>query len=178
MPPQEETPIRLNCEQMICFVSPHKRDIIEALLSLQSASVTQLAEALGRSSKSLYYHLRQLDAVQLVRVKETRRAGKRYESVYELTATRFEVEEKGTDAAYRKQLQRGFQTLLKKISREHAEASETQLLRVVAKLTPKSLQTLENMLQEAAHFARQNQDESGLEVSITLLLTSKPSPNS
>jgi hypothetical protein len=52
-------------------------------------SIRELAEKLARPADGLYHHIGQLEKVQVLRVKLTRRVGKRDEAVFELTAERF-----------------------------------------------------------------------------------------
>ena len=84
----ENPPLVLNREQIACLASPLKRDILEAMLRLRAASIPELTAYMGRSPKSLYYHVHQLCQVGLLVVREMRQAGKRSEAVYGLVADR------------------------------------------------------------------------------------------
>ena len=174
-----EGPLVLNREQLACLAAPIKREIFEALLRIGPASINELAAYLDRSPKSLYYHVRRFCAVGLMRVQETRLAGKRMEAVYALTADRFIMEDSG-DEAYRQAAARSVSALLRQVGREFRAASDaeegksniTEVIRVVTRLRPEAVEPLLAMLRAAAAYARQNEDpKKGVRIGLTLLLS-------
>ena len=186
MPSQSPTQITLNREQLECLASPLRKELLEALRQLGTASITELATFMERSPKSLYYHIHQFQRVGLVEVSETRMAGKREEAVYKLIAERFVLEEDSEDAGYVKAAARSVSALLRKVDKEFQQASEAQpggtdemqevlVMRVMTRLNPTDLAQLRKMLREASQFAREHDlGEGGTRVALTSLLTSLP----
>lgn len=67
-------------------------ELVEALMSLQPATVQDLASFLGRDPSSLYYHLRPLLEVGLVVEAGERPTSKRSAKLYQLPASRLEID--------------------------------------------------------------------------------------
>jgi DNA-binding transcriptional ArsR family regulator len=80
---------RSNKAQLRALSSPVRIEIVGAFQSFGPMSIRELAERIARPADGLYHHMRQLQKVHILRVKLTRRVGKRDESVFELTAERF-----------------------------------------------------------------------------------------
>ncbi len=178
--PSEE-PIVLDREQLACLSAPVKREIFEAMMQIGSASINELASHLRRSPKGLYYHVRRLCEVGLMRVRETRRAGKRIEAVYSLASDRFVMEET-EEETYRQAAQRSVSALLRRVDREFRAASEsepregaiTEVIRVITRLRPEAVERVLSLLREAAQFARENEGVGqGIEVTLTLFLSAR-----
>ena len=66
------------------LASPVRQEIVDALQALGPATVAEIAAELNRAPDSLYYHLRLLRKVDLVREAGTRDDGPRPEKVYDL----------------------------------------------------------------------------------------------
>ncbi|MDH3494314.1 MAG: helix-turn-helix domain-containing protein [Acidobacteriota bacterium] len=77
-------------EQLRLVSSPAALEIVRALRHQGPASVSELGPMIGRKSNSLHYHIRKLTRSGMVRVTGTRRSGARTESVYDVSADRFE----------------------------------------------------------------------------------------
>ncbi len=84
-----KTPYRASPAQMRVLTSPVRIEIIGVFQSYGPLAIRELAEKLGRPMDGLYHHIRRLQKAGIVRLKETRRAYKRDEAVFELTADRF-----------------------------------------------------------------------------------------
>ena len=80
---------RSNAAQLRALSSPVRIEIVGAFQSFGPMSIRELAEKMARPADGLYHHMRQLAKVDIIRVKLTRRVGKRDEAVFELTAERF-----------------------------------------------------------------------------------------
>ena len=80
---------RSNAGQLRALSSPVRIEIVGAFQSFGPMSIRELAEKMARPADGLYHHMRQLAKVDIIRVKLTRRVGKRDEAVFELTAERF-----------------------------------------------------------------------------------------
>jgi predicted ArsR family transcriptional regulator len=78
-----------NIGQLRALASPVRIEIVGVFQTHGPLAIRELAEKLGRPADGLYHHVRQLQKVGILRVAETRRAGKRDEAVFELTAERF-----------------------------------------------------------------------------------------
>lgn len=76
--------------QLRAISSPARVELLRVLVASGPLSATGLARQLGRKVKGLYYHLQALEAVGLVKVKETRKAARRDEAVYE--AVRYDLD--------------------------------------------------------------------------------------
>jgi len=184
MPVDEQPPLRLNREQAACLASPVKREIFEAMLAREEATVNELAVVTERSPKSLYYHIRQMCEVGLMRVKETRPAGTRVEAVYAPVASRIVVEDTGDDPGQKETALRSVRALLRRVEREFRAVAETpadsgypldtEVLRLIVRLEPAAKRRLEEMLREAARFARENSRPEGARYALTAFLTSLP----
>lgn len=180
-----QSPLVLNAEQLACLSAPVKREIFEAMLRIGPASINELAAYLERSPKALYYHVRRFCAVGLMRLHETRPAGKRTEAVYALTADQFSLDETG-NAAYRKTAARSVSALLRQVDREFRAASEaekgtmnvSEVIRMVTRLRPETIAQLLEMLRATATFVRENEEErEGVRVALTLLVNTVTPPH-
>ena len=73
-------------ERMQALCSPARQEILDTLQILGPCSISQIAAHLGRPADSLYYHVRKLGEVGLLRESGTRRARRREEVLYDLPA--------------------------------------------------------------------------------------------
>jgi DNA-binding transcriptional ArsR family regulator len=71
-------------DQIRALATPARQEIIDALLSSGPGSAKDIAGALGRPADSLYYHIRKLKRVGLLIEAESRRRGKRDETVFDV----------------------------------------------------------------------------------------------
>jgi len=76
--------------QLASLASGVRQEIVDVLPRLGSASVAQIAEALGRPADALYYHLRALQRVGLVVAAGDRKTGKRREALFRAVSERME----------------------------------------------------------------------------------------
>ncbi len=70
--------------KLASLTSPVRQEILDAMHALGRASVAEIADAVNRAPDSLYYHLRILLEVGLVRKAGERLAGTRRETIYDL----------------------------------------------------------------------------------------------
>lgn len=90
MPRKNDRPLfRSTPAQLRTLASPVRIEMVGVLQAHGALSVREIAAHLSRPMDGLYHHLRALQSAEIVRVAATRRAGKRDEAVYELTAERF-----------------------------------------------------------------------------------------
>lgn len=84
-----KTPKRLRLrtgEQMRELVSPLRLEILLAIPFGQSRTVAEIAQSLGKTPGPLYYHVRRLEAVGVLRQAGKRPATKKHEVLYERTS--------------------------------------------------------------------------------------------
>jgi DNA-binding transcriptional ArsR family regulator len=176
--------IALSATQLECMGSPVRVEILTALRELEAASVNELAQYMGVSPKGLYHHLRQLQAVQLVAVREARKVGKRVENVYAPYSGPWEASLDMTEAEYRNHLVRSTSAMLRTVDREQQAATEAladhpelshamRFRRAILRLEPDKLARLMQLLEEVEKTVIQDHTpESGQRVS--LLITVLP----
>ncbi len=75
--------------QQKALISPARIEIVEWLVHTGPQSVARIGEALGRAPDSLYYHLRKLVKVGLLRETRDENLGKRGEATYETVSRAF-----------------------------------------------------------------------------------------
>ena len=77
---------QITTEQEIgALVSPARQEIIDAVVANGPSTVAQIGEVLGRPADALYYHVRRLVSVGLLRETDTRRSGSRDEAIFDLS---------------------------------------------------------------------------------------------
>lgn len=164
---------------MDCLVSPTRVDLYEAIQKQGKASVAELAQILNKTVHSLYYHLRQLERVKLIRVAGYQRVGKKDEAVYETLSRRLTIDRDNTDPTYRESLIKAIRIMLRKAEREHREARESNLadesfgvLRVQASLSPDDAARLRQKLVDLGSWIRRrsNSDNQGETIAVTGLI--------
>lgn len=77
--------------QLAALASGARQEIVDVLPRLGTASVADLARALDRPPDALYYHIRALQRVGLIRPAGHRRTERRLEALYEAVAPQIEV---------------------------------------------------------------------------------------
>ena len=78
--------------QLRTLSSPVRQEILDALAAAGESSIAEVAALLGRQPHALYYHLRALERVGLVRRAGTRRNGKSDAVLYAVPAPRMLIE--------------------------------------------------------------------------------------
>ncbi|MEM9084040.1 MAG: helix-turn-helix domain-containing protein [Planctomycetota bacterium] len=71
-------------EQLEAVSSPARRELIDAVQLLGSCSIAEIAEVLGKPADSLYYHVRVLLKVGLLKQVGIRKGSRRDEALYDL----------------------------------------------------------------------------------------------
>ncbi|MBS1717804.1 MAG: winged helix-turn-helix transcriptional regulator [Armatimonadetes bacterium] len=122
----------LTPEQVEVLVSTIRTDILASLLREHPLSIRQIANRLGRSPQGLYYHLRQMEQVKLVR--ETRAPRNvRVETYYQPVVGPHALDELQNHAGHREKLRKHVRTGLGVLLRNHdrfidAAAEKPELL--------------------------------------------------
>lgn len=73
-------------KQLVALKSPVRQEIIDAVSADGPGTIAQIGAMLGRPADALYYHIRRLESVGLLVETGRRRAGKRFEAIYDLPA--------------------------------------------------------------------------------------------
>jgi len=79
-------------DQMAALASPVRLEILDALARMEEASLAEIAQSLGRPAEGLYYHVRALQKVGLVRAAGTRLRGGRREALVRAIAPEYMLE--------------------------------------------------------------------------------------
>jgi hypothetical protein len=98
MPTSSQT--ALTVEQLLALSSPVRVSLFGALRLLGPQSIKSLAAYLNARPDALYYHVRMLQAVGVIEVKELRPVHKRKEAVYGLAAPQYTISSFEGDAEY------------------------------------------------------------------------------
>ena len=76
---------------MEAVISPLRQDILDAFTAIGPCSVKQIARQLGKPADSIYYHMRRLLEVGLLKVIGTRETTRRDEFIYDVPAEKLEL---------------------------------------------------------------------------------------
>lgn len=109
-------------DQMEAISSPVRNQIGLVLEMLQQASVAELATHLGRPPEALYYHVRRLERVGVLKVCGRRLANGRPQAIYRLVGGRMRVDARQTLPRFERAYARGASTLLRHAQRVYARA--------------------------------------------------------
>lgn len=156
-------------------------NLFEALRLRQTASVAELAADLNKSVHSLYYHVKTLVNVGLIRVCEHRRVGKRDEAVYEPVSDRLVFNKEGANPAYSESLIKTVRLVLRKAEREHQNARRAKVpedqfatLRLQANLSPEDAKELRRKIVAMGKWVRKrdvsDRDSDAASMAITCLV--------
>ena len=124
----------LNEEQVNCLASPLRKELMATFISFGPASVSEVAARLNRRSKSLYYHVEQMEAQGLLKIVGRRASVKKPEAVYDAVAPRIEFAKEQSES-YRAATRKSIQALLRLVSRQMDAAEEAGLKPRVTKLS-------------------------------------------
>jgi len=147
-------------EQLRCVASPARTEILFALRALERASVGEIANWTGRETTSLYYHLRALIRVGLVRVVEKRSAKRRDEQVFELIAPMFDRPVKRDDPEYMEAHKTTVSNTILYVEKNYRQAIENEdfdglfVHTLNAYLTEGEIERLKALFEKAIHRAR------------------------
>jgi predicted transcriptional regulator len=150
--------------------TPLRREILETVIRLRDCSVKELAAELGRAPAALYYHIHELVRAGLIRETGKRPAGKRLESVFEPVAERIMLDRTLRSRPFLEALADLQRSTLRTATREltralkvrpkkgEAPAESASLVRVTARLKPRTAARASRMLRELARFLEANDD--------------------
>lgn len=159
----EDTPLSRAQAEML--VSPIRSELLMALITLDRASVNELAEHLGRSAKALYHHLRPMIEVGLVVEVDTRRSGARTESIYAPVAAGVRLPK----TLLPKGVEHGLKLAIRE-AKSHPPDS-TQYIRIGGRMSGEDLETLQSKLRELAAWTQTRNNSKGMRFACSAVLT-------
>jgi len=110
------------------LASPLRMDLLQAFTPEENLTVQEIAERVGKSQSSLYYHIRKLVEIGVLVEVERRLKGRRYESVYRIAAERIEIEADPASSVQKELVSRLVSSILRKVAREFQSALEAGAL--------------------------------------------------
>lgn len=166
----------LTLEQVRAIGSPPKLDLIDALGTLGASTVSDLANYLAKSPNGLYYHLRKLEEVGLVRSELRRGLSGREEAIYSLAHLSRSINPV-QNPEYREEVKRGVKLSLLRLERDHdgwvemmqhdPQARDFGMLsRSRVRLTQESAAELKRRLAEIMQFVSENETREGVPLSV------------
>lgn len=170
--------------QVRALVSPSRHHILRALSSVGPATVRSLAEHLGRSAESLYYHLRALEKVGLI-VDKTPASSSAGEAVYDTPARMIVTDPKVSKPAYLAAYRKSASALLRLVDRQlmsaltrqeerrSARARSLRIQQLQVRLAPADARVLARKLDDIMEFLTEREVADGKEV-IAVTLVSCP----
>ena len=173
-------------DELRALRSPLRQDIVLVLESVGPSSVAEIAERLGRSTHSLYYHVRQLERAGLVRTHEVRSTGRRDETVYALVSKGLVIDQRQRSQPFLEALGEMYSAALRRAERGLMRTLEEDLLRppeeprrsgvvtVNARLTPRGQKLLKQRLLELAETIEAEDDPRGEATIVTIAFHSRP----
>ncbi|MEM7201060.1 MAG: helix-turn-helix domain-containing protein [Planctomycetota bacterium] len=157
-------------EQLRAMAAPARQRIIAGMEALGVVSAPELARHLGRSTESLYFHLRKLVACGLVEDVGERRTRRRSERLYRLTAPKLRIAGDLADPDFRDALGDACRTILRATERDYCRALDSPHARLQGQarnlslqhyhvhLTPGDRRRLVQMLEEMTTFLLERND--------------------
>lgn len=117
--------------QLRVLRSPLRQEIIDVVSANGPSSIRELAELLGRPPDALYYHVRQLQRVGLLRGAGHRPTGVRTEEILEVPGRPVALPDRSPDSHQRRAIQAIVASMLRLTARQHAAALEREVARPV-----------------------------------------------
>ena len=109
-------------DQLEVLASPVRQQIVATMERLGPCGARELAEHLGREPEALYYHLRKLGSVGLVREAGQRPSGRRSEAVFALPADDISVDPEGRGPRFLEMVARSAGAILRLAERSYRAA--------------------------------------------------------
>ena len=172
----------LRARQLGAIVSPVRQELLDVLARLGPVSVAELGATLGRPADGLYYHVRALQRLGLVRSAGTRRSGRREEALFRASASQFAIRYPATAAGRSRavvpivsaMLRLGTRDFRRALADERTRfegpAREVWALRTTGWLTEAQLRRVNGRVRDLAA-ATTRRDPAGRLYAVTVLLT-------
>ena len=181
--PKEREFLVSTVEQMEALASPVRHQIHLAMEMLGACSVNELAERMGRVPETLYYHVRRLEKVGILKQVGRRAGGGREEAIYELGAKRVRVDPKQTSPRFLKAMAKGCGSLLRFAQKSFERALEARAERrfvpkrslrieqVAVRLSVRNLAELNKRLDSLQEFLAVTDEPDGKQMYVITLAT-------
>lgn len=112
-------------EQLAALASPVRHVILDALTAADTpCSVARIAELVGRPPDSLYYHLRSLEKVALVRQVRRTDSAQRDTAYYTVPAAGMRIRYDFSSPGFRKNIVRMISAMLRATERDFSKAAQ------------------------------------------------------
>ncbi len=173
-------------DQLRCLTSPTRHDMVDHLSAHGAMSMKELAGSIGKKPASIYHHLNQLIEVGLVKEVGSRLVNRRHEKLYATPSRRMRLNKALADAANNKELREIVDAMCRQTARDFsyglgndsARRSGAQqnlrFFRLVNRPTPKSLQEMNQKLDDIAEILWREPDPGSPVVARTWILTPTP----
>lgn len=129
-PPAAKVHELVDPAQLQAIASPPRQRLVAALEAIGPASVRELAEHLGRSAQSLYFHLRPLVACGLVEEAGERKRDRQTERIYRLVAVRLRIAGDVGDPDYRDAMAEMCRSVARAAERDYCRGLEAERARL------------------------------------------------
>lgn len=124
-------------DQLLAIAEPTRLQIVSIMEDTKEASVSQIAEQLGRPHDSLYHHVRHLERVGLLIKVGMEKSARRPYAIYGLPGRRIRVNPENTAPRYRaalKKAARGVFRLAERLADAAFDATESSLVGTLANM--------------------------------------------
>lgn len=169
--------------QMEALASPVRHQVHLAMEMLGACSVNELAERMGRVPETLYYHVRRLEKVGIVKQIGSRIVAGREEAVYQLKAKRLRVDPSQSSPRFLEALAKGCGSLMRFAQRSFERALERNAKRrvgpkrslrieqVIVRLSTANLAKLNQRLDSLQDFLTDADEPAGQQLYVVTLAT-------
>ncbi len=168
-------------EQLATVASPVRHQILRTMSAIGPCSIKELGGRLGRSPESLYYHVKALETVGLLFVKEKRVVGRRHEAIYDVIAKSILTDPTLASKDYIDAMKDTTSPLLRLADRQVQSALDHQretgsqrhkalrIQQVNARLSKSAMNELNRRLDDVLQFVHENdQEDIDSMISVTL----------
>lgn len=172
--------------QLRAFRTPTRHRVLNAVLELGPCSVGEIADRLQWKAESIYYHVKALNEVGLVRRVGERSAGRKPEALYEAVAPEIVVDQEDRTPAYLAAVWDVYRASLRACERDLERAlfdeedgegprRNTLLHQVNVRLSRRKAEQLRAMVDDVVRFAMDNEYHDGPEsISLTVVVSRIP----
>jgi len=169
-------------DQLEALRSPARLDLLDTVSAIGPCSVAEVSVRLGAKRESLYFHVKRLEAVGLLRVVEHRPTARRREAVYDTPSRELVVDTTDVDACVRiaeanvRQTRRSLAPAFRSGARTEGPARELQVARIKGWLGESELVRANALLDELHALLRRGRPREGADLFTltTALVPSEP----
>lgn len=173
-------------EHVTAIASASRSEVFWAFDKDEPLSTKQVAAGLGKSAQTVRYHVNELVAIGLLLPVEVRKSRSRTEEAYVQSAFEFRAKAPPVSQEYQEQMIRGFDSILRQMSRERAEMVrlmnvDPDLIRYLGyrrytiRVNPDNAKELRRRLVQLAEDARELETKEGVRVHYTVYMSATAS---